>query len=128
MNKQFKPDKYNSVSPYIMVDDAQRLIDMLVQIFDAKEIRRYNRPDGKIMHAEIQVDDSIIMIADSTDKYPAYHLWIHVYVSDTESTFNKAVNYGCEPIEKPVQKDGDPDFRGTFKDFAGNFWAIGTQL
>lgn len=128
MNKQFKPAHYNSVSCYIMVDDAQRLIDMLVQIFDAKEKRRYNKPDGKIMHAEIQVDDSIIMIADSTNKYPAYQQWIHVYVPNAESTFNKAINYGCESIEKPVQKVGDPDCRGTFKDFAGNYWAIGTQL
>ncbi|MEO8232306.1 MAG: hypothetical protein ABI638_08480 [Ignavibacteriota bacterium] len=80
------------------------------------------------MHAEIQVDDSIIMIADSTEKYLAYQLWIHVYVPDAQSTFNKAVDYGCEPIEKPVQKEGDPDCRGAFKDFAGNYWAIGTQL
>ncbi len=41
MNKSYKPSRYNSVSPYIMVDDAQRLIDMLVQIFDAKEKRRF---------------------------------------------------------------------------------------
>ena len=128
MTKQFKPNNYNSASPYIMVDDARRFIEMLAHIFGAVEKRRYNKPDGKIMHAEVQLDDSIIMIADSTAEYPTYPLWMHVYVPDAQSTYDKAVAYGCEAIEAPVQKENDDDLRGTFKDFAGNFWAIGTQL
>ena len=128
MNKQFKPGGYNSVSPYFIVNGAQRFIDMLKQVFNAKEIRRFTAPDGKIMHAEIQIDDSIIMIADSTDQFHANKFWMHVYVSDTDKTFNKAILQGCEPVEKPGQKEGDPNRRGTFKDFAGNNWSIGTQL
>ncbi|MFN8255716.1 MAG: VOC family protein [Bacteroidales bacterium] len=128
MNKQFKPDGYNSVSPYIMVDDPKRFMDMLLQIFDAKEMRKFVRADGSIMHAEIQVDDSIIMLAEANDKYPSYQLWLHIYVQDVDAVFDKAVRYGCEVVERPVQKDGDHDRRGTFKDFAGNYWAVGTQL
>ena len=128
MSKQFKPAGYNSVSPYVMVEDAQRFIDMLVHIFDAREKRRYNRPDGKIMHAEVQIDDSIVMIADPTDQYPVYQLWFHVYVPDVDETFKKAVEYGCEAVAEPADQKDDPDRRGIFRDFAGNYWGIGTQI
>jgi PhnB protein len=128
MDKPFKPAGYNSVSPYFVVHGAQRFIEMLIQVFTAKELRRFDKPDGKIMHAEIQLDDSIIMIADTTDQYPANHFWMHVYVPNVDDTFNKAIVLGCEPVEKPTQKQGDPNRRGTFKDFAGNNWSIGTQL
>lgn len=128
MNNQFKPTDYNSVSPYFIVNGAQQLADMLIQIFNAKEQRRYDKPDGKIMHVEVQLDDSIIMIADSTDQYPPNQFLMHVYVPNVDETFNKALNYGCEAVEQPTQKDGDPDRRGSFKDFAGNIWAIGTQV
>lgn len=128
MEKQFKPIDYTSVSPYLIVDGAQQLIDMLKQVFDAKEKRRYDKANSKIMHVEVQIDDSIIMIADSTDEYPAYQLWLHVYVANVDNTFNKAIDYGCEPVNHPTQKEGDPDRRGTFKDFAGNHWSIATQV
>lgn len=127
MEKQFKPTGYNSLSPYFIVDDAQKLIDLLSGIFSAKELRRFDLPNGKIMHAEIQIDDSVIMLADSSEQYPAITLLLHVYVTLVEETFKKAMNLGCELVESPTQKEGDPDCRGTFKDFAGNTWSIGTQ-
>ena len=128
MSKTFKPTGYNSVSPYFIVNGAQRLIDLLKNIFDATELRRYNMPDGTIMHAEIQIDDSVIMLGDSSDKYPPVPTVMHVYVPDVDKTFEKAIEAGCEVIEKPKQQENDPDRRGTFKDFAGNMWSIGTQL
>lgn len=128
MSIQFKPVGYNSVSPYFIVNGARQLIDMLTAVFNGKEKRRYNKPDGKIMHAEIQIDDSIIMIADATEQYPSNQCMMHVYVPDVDDTYDKAIRYGCEPVEPPIQKEGDPDRRGMFKDFGGNFWAIATQL
>ena len=128
MNKTFKPTGYNSVSPYFIVSGAQRFIDLLKIIFNANELRRYEMPDGTIMHAEIQIDDSVIMLGDSSDKYPPIQIVIHVYVPDVDKTFEKAIEAGCEIIEKPKQQENDPDRRGTFKDFAGNMWSIGTQL
>jgi PhnB protein len=115
MEKQFKPVDYNSVSPYFIVDGAQKLIDMLVEIFNANELRRYDMPNGTIMHVEVQIDDSVIMIADSSQQYPANKFLIHVYVQNVDDIFNKAINIGCEPVELPMQKEGDPDRRGSFK-------------
>jgi uncharacterized glyoxalase superfamily protein PhnB len=128
MNKTFKPTGYNSVSPYFIVNGAQRLIDLLKNVFDATELRRYDMPDGTIMHAEIQIDDSVIMLGDSSEKYLPVPAVIHVYVPDVDKTFEKAIEAGCEIVEKPKQQENDPDRRGTFKDFAGNMWSIGTQL
>jgi PhnB protein len=123
----FKPTGYNSVSPYFIVNGAQRFIDLMKTIFDVKELRRYNMPDGSIMHAEIQIDDSVIMLGDSSDKFPPVPVVTHVYVRDIDQTIKRAIDAGCEVVEKPKEQDGDPDRRGTFKDFAGNMWSIGTQ-
>lgn len=128
MNTDFKPTNYNSVSPYFIVNGGQKFIDLMKKIFGAKELRRYDMPDGTIMHAEIQIDDSVIMLGNSSDKFPPVPLVIHVYVPNVDEIFDKAIRAGCEIVEKPNQRDGDPDRRATFKDFAGNMWSVGTQL
>src|SRR5688572_10557823 len=128
MNKQFKPAGYNSASPYFIVNGAQKFVDLMMKIFDAKELRRYGMPDGTIMHAEMQIDDSVIMLGDSSEKFPAVPIVMHVYVPNVNETFQKAIDAGCEIVEKPKERDGDPDRRATFKDFAGNYWSVGTQL
>ncbi|HPN72145.1 MAG TPA: VOC family protein [Saprospiraceae bacterium] len=127
-SKDFKPQGYNSVSPYFIVNGAGKLITLLQQIFDAKEMRRFENPDGSIMHAEVQIDDSIIMVSDATDKYPPITLVMHVYVPNVDEIFHKAIEAGCEISEAPKQREGDPDRRATFIDFAGNMWSVGTQL
>lgn len=123
----FKPLGYNSVSPYFIVDGAQRFIDLLKQIFGAEALRRYDNPDGSIMHAEVKIDDSVIMLGDSSEKYPPVPIVIHVYVPDVIKTFNLAIEAGCDVIQMPKESDSDTDTRGTFKDFGGNMWSISTQ-
>ena len=127
MKIDFKPAGYNSVSPYFIVNGAQKLIDLMIEIFNAKELRRYDMPDGKIMHAEIQIDDSVVMIGDSSDEFPPVSVVMHVYVPNVDEIFEKAIKAGCEVIEQPKEREGDPDRRATFKDFAGNMWSVGTQ-
>ena len=127
MSTSFKPLGYNSVSPYLIVDGTQKMINLLKEIFQATELRRYDGPNGTIMHVELRIDDSVIMMSDATPAYPANKFLLHVYVPDVHSIFNKAIELGCEVIERPVNKEGDPDTRGSFKDFSGNTWAVGTQ-
>lgn len=128
MNADFKPANYNSVSPYFIVNGGQKFIDLMKAIFKVKELRRYDMPDGTIMHAELQIDDSVIMLGDSSDKFPPVPLVMHVYVPNVDEVFKKAIDAGCEIVEKPKEREGDPDRRATFKDFAGNMWSVGTQL
>lgn len=125
--KTYKPDNYNSLSPYLIVDNAQKLVDLLTIIFDAEVMRRFDHENGKIAHIELKLDDTIIMISDSTETYGANKTMLHIYVPDVFKTFDKAIENSCKIIEKPVNKEGDPDTRGSFYDFAGNYWAVSTQ-
>lgn len=128
MEKNFKPKGYNSVSPYFVVDGAKKLMDLLVKIFDAEMLRVFDMPDGTIMHAEIRIADSVLMFGDSSEKFPPNEQLTHTYVADVDAIFQKAMDLGCVPLETPKQREGDPDRRGSFKDFAGNVWSIGTQM
>lgn len=123
----YKPLGYNSLSPYFIVAGAQRLIDLLQEIFDAEETRRFETATGSIMHAELRIDDSILMLSDATSEYPANQFLMHVYVPDVNITFEKALAAGCISLEAPKNREGDPDLRGMFQDFAGNVWAVATQ-
>lgn len=128
MESAYKPAGYSSVSPYFVVDGAQRLIDLLKQVFDAEELRRFDLPDGTIMHAEVKIDDSVLMMGNSSETYPPNQLLIHIYVKDVDKTFQRALEAGCVSVEAPKERAGDPDRRGTFRDFAGNLWAVSTQM
>ncbi len=123
----YKPINYNSLSPYLIVDEAEKLVNQLIEIFSGNVLRRFDREDGKIAHLELKIDDSILMISDSVAGYPAQKTMLHLYVTDVYKTFDKAINMGCELIEKPINKAGDADTRGSFYDCAGNYWAVSTQ-
>ena len=123
----YKPDNYNSLSPYLIVDNAQKLVDLLKIIFKATELRRFDHGNGTIAHIELKLDDTIIMLSNSTENYPPNTTMLHIYVPDVFKTFNLAVDNGCKIIEQPTNKHGDPDTRGAFMDFAGNYWAVSTQ-
>ncbi|MBK6627156.1 MAG: VOC family protein [Flavobacteriales bacterium] len=128
MSKPFKPAGYNSASPYFIVPQAGRFIDLMKALFDAKELRRYDMPDGTIMHAEVMLDDTVIMLGQASEKFPAVPIVMHVYVADVDAAYAKALSLGCEAVEAPKQRDGDPDRRASFKDYAGNWWSVGMQL
>ncbi|MEZ5059655.1 MAG: hypothetical protein R2879_21700 [Saprospiraceae bacterium] len=123
----YKPSGYNSASPYFIVKGAQQFIELMDLLFHAKVLRRFDREDTSIMHAELLIDDSVIMLSDATEEFPPIKLVMHVYVPDVDATFRKAIALGCEPFEEPKENEGDPDRRGTFLDFAGNMWSIATQ-
>lgn len=128
MSNSFKPEGYNSVSPYFIVEDAERFLDFLAKVLDGQLLRRYDRPDGTIMHAEVKIDDSVIMLGNASDRFPPIRLVLHVYHSDVDGVYDKAIAYGCTPLEPPKEQDNDPDRRGTFEDMWGNMWSIGRQL
>ena len=128
MTTTWKPENYNSVSVYIVADNAQRVIDFLKKAFDAAELRRFDNPDGKIMHVEVRVNDTVVMIADAGGAYPAFPVWLHVYVPDALATYKKALAAGGVSVQEPVHKQGDPDLRGGVKDPCGNTWWVSTQM
>jgi PhnB protein len=127
MTSEYKPQGYNDVSVYIVADGAQRVIDFLKKAFDAEELRRFDTPEGKIMHGEVRVGDTVVMIADGGGNHPAFPVSLHVYMPDVDATYKKALDAGGTSVQAPVRKD-DPDKRGGVKDPAGNTWWISTQV
>jgi PhnB protein len=127
MSSDWKPQGYSTVSVYLVIDGAQRVIDFLKEAFDAGDLRRFDTPDGKIMHAEVRIGDTVVMMADAGAAYPAFPVWLHVYVPDVNATYKKALAAGGVSVQVPVRKEGDPDCRGGFKDPAGNTWWVSTQ-
>lgn len=128
MNGSYKPQGYASVSVYIMADGAQRVIDFLQKTFDARQTRRTDRPDGSIMHAEVQIDDTVVMIAEAGGQFPAFPVWLHVYVPDVDATYQRALDAGGISVQEPSRAETEPDRRGGVKDPAGNTWWIATQV
>lgn len=127
MQNDFKPAGYTSASPYFVVKGARKFIDLLTKLFGATEQRSYKREDGTVMHAEVKLDDTILMLAEATENFPGNTILMHVYVPNVDETYKRALELGCDKIQEPVQKEGDPDKRGGFRDFAGNNWYVSTQ-
>lgn len=123
----YKPDGYNSVSPYLIVDGASATIDFLHNVFGAVELRRFPDPKGKIMHAEIRIDDTVVMIADGADGWPPVPSHVHVYVSDVDAMYTRALEAGATSVQEPVKK-ADADKRGGVKDAGGTTWWIATKV
>lgn len=127
MSDLWKPEGYSTVSPYLVVSGAHHVVDFLQRAFDATVLRRFDRPDGSIMHIELRIDDTIIMIADATETWTATTAHLHIYVQDVVGAYQRAVDAGGISVMEPARKEGDPDRRGGVKDVAGNTWWIATQ-
>lgn len=122
----FKPENYNSVSPYLTVNGAQATIDFLVRVFGATPLRSYPGENGRLTHGEVRIDDSVLMFADAVEGWPATPAHVHIYVADVDATYARALKAGAVAVQAPVQKD-DPDKRGGFQDQGGTTWWIGQQ-
>ena len=127
MGSAYKPKGYSSVSPYLIVDGAAESIEFLTRVFGAAELQRISDPAGKIRHGEVRIDDTVVMIADSVEGWPAVPTHVHIYVPDVDATYKKALAAGAESVQEPVKKD-DPDKRGGFKDAGGTTWWVGTRV
>jgi uncharacterized glyoxalase superfamily protein PhnB len=122
------PKGYSTVSPYLVVAGAQAVIDFLKQAFDATELRRFDTADGEIIHAEVQIGNTVIMLGDAGEEWPAFPSWLYVYVEDVDATYQRALAAGGVSVQKPERKGDDPDRRGGVKDHGGNTWWIATQV
>src|SRR5687768_4902008 len=123
----FKPAGYNSVSPYLIVSDAAASIRFLTQVFDAKPLRSFPDEQGRLLHAEVRIDDTVVMLADSAPAWPPVPSYVHVYVPDVDATYARALAAGAESVQEPVKKQ-DEDKRGGVKDSGGTTWWISTKV
>jgi uncharacterized glyoxalase superfamily protein PhnB len=117
---------FHTLTPYLMVNGASRLIQFLTDAFGAVERLKVAMPDGKIMHADMQVGDSMIELSDANEQYPARPASNHLYVPDMDAVYRRAMEAGatslCEPTD---QFYGDRE--AGIEDPVGNYWWIATH-
>ncbi len=129
------PDGYPQVSPYLSIDGASTAIDFYSDIFGAKERMRMDGPDGKIGHAELQIGDSVVMLADEfpdmgvlgPKRVGGTPVTLHVYVEDIDATHKAALDAGATEVRAPEnQFYGDRD--GFIIDPFGHGWTIASHV
>jgi uncharacterized glyoxalase superfamily protein PhnB len=121
------PDGYHTATPYLTVDGAQKLIDFLKQAFSAKETFCMKGEGEKIMHAEVVIGDSIIMISDANPQWKARSSMIYLYVEDVDAVYKRAVQAGATSVKEP-ENQFYGDRSGGVTDPVGNHWWIATHV
>ena len=121
------PEGFHTVTPYLIVQGASKLIDFLKQAFEAEEIYRQNMPDGTVMHAQVRIGDSMLMMSDATSQHKPMPSMIYLYVEDVDAVYNRALKAGATSLRKPTDEFYG-DRSGGVKDQFGNQWWIGTHI
>ena len=121
------PEGYHTITPHLIVQGAPKLLDFLKQAFDAKEKYSLTGPDGAIMHAEVKIGDSMVMIGEAMGEWKAMPASIALYTDNADAIYKRALEAGATSIREPAdQFYGDRS--GGVKDPAGNHWWIATHI
>jgi PhnB protein len=121
------PDGYHTVTPYLIVEDAPAVLAFAEQAFDAKVLDRSMSDDGQIVHAEIKIGDSRIMLGEASEEWPAMRAMLHLYIEDVDTVYRKAVEAGGRPLREP-QDMFYGDRSGGVVDPSGNQWWLATHV
>ena len=120
------PEGYHAVTPYLLVAGAAPLIDFLKQAFDAVETERVARPDGGVMHAEVRIGGSPVMMGEPPGG-AAKPAALYLYVADVDATYARALAAGAAAVSPPADQFYG-DRTGAVTDPAGNTWWIATHV
>lgn len=129
------PDGYPRLIPYIHIDGASDAIGFYTEVFGATERMRMGGPDGKIGHAELEIGDSLLMLADefpdmgarSPKSVGGTPVSMHVYVEDVDDVFERALKLGATSL-RPVENQFYGDRLGMFEDPWGHQWSVATHV
>src|SRR5215813_3755782 len=131
------PQGYHTITPYLVIKGAAQAIEYYKKVFGATEVVRMNGPDGKIGHAELQIGDSHLMLADENPSMGQGYtsaatignspVSLYVYIPDVDRVFEKAIAEGAKVL-KPVQDQFYGDRSGFFQDPFGHLWGVATHV
>jgi PhnB protein len=135
MTVQPIPEGYHSVTPYLIVKGATSAIDFYKKAFDATEVMRLDGPNGQIMHAELQIGDSRVMLADECPEMGALApqspgkagVGFCLYVENVDEKVAQAIEAGAE-VQRPLQDQFYGDRSGTLQDPFGHTWTLATHI
>ena len=122
------PEGFHTVTPYLVVDGAEKIIRFVKEAFGAQPVfEPMMRPDGKVMHAEFKIGDSVVMLADTSERAQATSDMLYLYVPNVDAVYQKAIKAGGKSLMEPMdQFYGDRS--GSIMDPAGNRWFIATHV
>jgi len=120
------PDGYHTLTPILVVSGAKDNIEFLKKAFGAQVISLHGTPEGKVMHAEVQIGNSRLMMSDATDRFPAGKVMLNVYVPDVDDVYKKALEAGGTSLREPTNEFYGDRSCGIL-DAAGNQWWIATH-
>lgn len=121
-----KPPAHNAVSPYLLVSSGEKMLTFLQATFNAEEIYKAALPDGSVKHAEVLIDDSVIMLGERPEGEASIHGSIHVYVPNVDACYANALQAGATSISEPRDQHYGDRTAG-IKDHEGNLWWLGTH-
>lgn len=121
------PDGYHTVTPYLTVADAEAQIDFLKKALGAEEKYRHSDDKGRVMHAEVRVGNSMVMIGQAREPWTPKPSNFYLYVEDVDAAYKRAVEAGGKSIREPTNQFYG-DRTGGVEDSQGNQWWIGTHI
>ncbi len=125
-NEKAVPEGYHTITPYLIVEGADKLVAFLKAAFDATVLMSTVNPDGKTGHTEVRIGDSVLMLSEARGEWPAMPTMLYLYVEDADFTYKKAIDAGATSV-MPVQDQSYGDRSGGVKDMCGNQWWMGTR-
>jgi len=129
------PEGHHTLTPFLTVRNAARAIEFYKQAFGATERGVMKGPDGKVMHAELKIGDSVIMLADEFPEFGSLSpqsiggspMGLHIYIENVDAAFDRAVKAGAQ-VEMPLSDQFWGDRYGKLKDPFGHNWSIATHI
>lgn len=121
------PEGFHSVTPYLVVREVPKLLDFLKQAFNAQEIMRMPTPGGAIMHAEVRVGNSAIMMGEASGEHQPMPGSLYLYVDDADATYKRALQAGAASQMEPANQFWG-DRIASVIDPVGNHWSIATHV
>jgi PhnB protein len=121
------PDGYHSITPYLIVPGVRQLIDFLKRAFDAEPMGEFARPDGSVMHADVRIGGSVVMMGEAGAEWPAMPASLHLYVPDVDATYKRALETGATSLREPANQFYGDRSAGV-KDPSGNMWWLATHV
>ncbi len=121
-------DCRHAVTPYLIVSDVARLAAFLKKAFDAEELISLGREDGSVMHVEMRIGDSMVMMGEPMGELGPMPASIYLTVEDCDSVYQRAVHAGGVSIMEPMDMPHAGERYGGVRDPAGNLWWVATQI
>jgi len=121
------PEGYHAVTPYLIARQAREVLEFMKRAFNAQERFTMDNDDGTLGHAEVQIGDSVVMLADANAQWPAMSSAIHLYVEDCDAIYRRALEAGGTSVQE-VANQFYGDRSGGVRDPAGNLWWISTHV